>query len=181
MYELLKKASITLHLAISDPQIKKEIEFLYQTKSIDKKTYEEWLTLPKSRLFMEYDKEIDGKVVLVQNYLISKNKDAFDGMVIDRKIVQQNMLKNELAISDPQIKKEIDFMWSQKMIDDATYNKWKTLSREELIFTGGLPKMISTGVIEKSEMYVYHYPDEPNGMDGVALERRDLQTMMKSR
>ena len=85
----------------------------------------------------------------------------------------------DLAISDPEIKKEIEFMLSEKMIDDATYNKWQTLSRDQLIFTGGLPKTLSTGIVEKSEQYLYNYPDCPNCSDGVAIERRDLKEMME--
>jgi len=91
---------------------------------------------------------------------------------------EQVLSGTDLAISDPQIKKEIEFMRSEQMIDQATYEKWQTLSKEELIFTGGLPKLVSTGVLEKSEEYLF---SDPGAMDGTSIQRRDIQEMMKKK
>ena len=48
--------------------------------------------------------------------------------------------QDKLAISDPQIKKEIEFMKSEGMIDSVTYDRWLSLSKAELIDTSGAPK-----------------------------------------
>lgn len=91
---------------------------------------------------------------------------------------QETVSSSGLSISDPQIKKEIEFMRDEKIIDEATYNKWQTLSRGQVIFTGGLPKLTSTGVIQKSEQYLFN---DSGATDGYSIERSDIQEKMKQK
>lgn len=97
----------------------------------------------------------------------------------DEVVSNQEMVSNSgLAISDLQVKREIEFMKDEKIIDQITYDKWQILSREQVIFTDGLPKLISTGVIEKSEEYRFSSSGE---MDGTTIQRKDVQDLMKQK
>lgn len=88
-------------LAISDSQVKKEIDFLYANHSISNETYERWLTLSKEQLFRQYDKEENGEIVKVQYYSYSY-QGSTDGFMFERKFIQKAMADAKNSILQPQ-------------------------------------------------------------------------------
>ncbi len=179
----------SIDLAISDPEIKKEIEFMREKKIISEALYQSWLTAPKSQIIDEVDILINtsGDGRHDEHYRITPVDDGSltSGMMYDEELLSrtqvQEMMRKEnnwmnLAISDPQIKKEVEFMLSYKIIDEETYQNWLTLSKKEMFFTG--VNKIENWILQPQEYYMYA---ESGASDGFMLERRDVQKMMKSR
>lgn len=80
-------------LEFSDPEIKKEIDFLYEQGMIDQDVYQKLLQLPAHEVLQSYEKEENDEVVKVEYYRIGNSNDT-DGITIQRKVIQE-LMENE--------------------------------------------------------------------------------------
>jgi len=100
----------------------------------------------------------------------------------DQKIVtSQNFSQQDLTISDPQIKKEIDYLRDQKIISPETYAEWQKVSKKMIL--DSFDVMIDEkGNVRHSESYIIP-PYNPlpiwKWTDPQYIERSFIQERMK--
>lgn len=84
--------------------------------------------------------------------------------------IEQVLSGTDLAISDPQIKKEIDFMKSKNIITESTYQKWLVSNKSDIIYEMDV-LIDSQKTVEHDEFYML-----PN--EDVLTDRKQIQDEM---
>lgn len=99
----------------------------------------------------------------------------------DDTIPNQETSISKLAISDPQVKKEIEFMKSEKIIDQATYDKWQNQPRWMVIYSSDI-LIDEKGTKRHDEYYVIPHQGTPTSgfasTDSEYLDRLQIQKDM---
>ncbi|AKH33108.1 Dual-action HEIGH metallo-peptidase [candidate division SR1 bacterium Aalborg_AAW-1] len=96
-------------LAISDPQIKKEIEFMREKNIITEDLYQQWLTSKRSDILDEWDVLINEKGTIrhdeayrvkypLNSHQSKSGMSRIDNTLIDRRIIQDSMKESESSV-----------------------------------------------------------------------------------
>ncbi|AKH33262.1 Dual-action HEIGH metallo-peptidase [candidate division SR1 bacterium Aalborg_AAW-1] len=91
--------------------------------------------------------------------------------------LEEIITNQELAISDPQIKKEIDYMRDNKIISDSTYKRWLQYSKDRIFFQEN-PEITNTNHEEYYMIPPYKHTN--SSYDYESISRTDLQKLIES-
>ena len=77
-------------LLLSDPEVREEVEFLYQNSSIDFENYKRMIQSSRDDVIYSYDKRENGEVITIESYFVGK-AGTIDGSMRTRASVQEAM------------------------------------------------------------------------------------------